>query len=325
MAKVDTGGTVQLTELVDSRGVAVSVDREASVIRGVKLLGLTSRNGREYLPEAIRGAAKLYEGKQVNVDHLEGNARRSYRDRLGRLTGIQVREDGLYGDLVLNPKHDVADQLMWDAEHAPENVGFSHDARGKTSTRGGKTIVEEIRSVRSVDLVADPATTAGLFESGVPSDDNQDPIIEEVKKMTVELKEATLGQLRKERPDLIESIAAELDQSEKVKAMVAENKSLKEDLATAKAEGAKQKVAASVVTELAEAKLDPSNKTHVPELFMESLLAEPDGEKRKAIIADRSKLIEAASRSGKPISSGRGTGDQLQEMDLKDRVGSWQA
>jgi hypothetical protein len=318
--KKEDPNNLPLLEIVDNRGVTVTVDREANVIRGVKLLGLTSRNGREYLPEAVRAAAHMYEGKQVNVDHLEGNGRRSYRDRLGRLTGIEVRKDGLYGDLVLNPKHDVAEQLMWDAEHAPENVGFSHDAKGKTSTRGGKVIVEEIRSVRSVDLVAEPATTSGLFES---EDSSEDTITHKVKKMSIELTEATIGQLKKDRPDLVESIVAELGEGEKIKAMVAENKSLKEELAAEKLDVAKQKVAASVAKEFAEAKLDPSNKTHVPELFTEQLLAESDDEKRKALIADRAKLIEAASRSGKPISSGRGTGEELKEMDLKDRVGSW--
>lgn len=161
-------GSRRLLEFCTSAGVAVRCDRERSVIHGVKILGRESRNGRSYTLGAMSAAAKLYEGKPVNVDHVNGD-RRSYRDRIGRLSGIQIREDGLYGDLAVNPKHPLAEQLFWDAEHAPENVGLSHDAQGKTAVRGGKVIVEAVETVRSVDLVAEPATTRGLYE-GVEAD-----------------------------------------------------------------------------------------------------------------------------------------------------------
>ena len=54
---------------------------------------------------------------------------------------------------------------MWDAEHAPENVGFSHNVEARVGRRGDRVVVEAIIRVQSVDLVADPATTRGLFES----------------------------------------------------------------------------------------------------------------------------------------------------------------
>jgi hypothetical protein len=38
------------------------------VIRGAKILGLRSRDGREYLPETLSSAAALYEGAKVNVN-----------------------------------------------------------------------------------------------------------------------------------------------------------------------------------------------------------------------------------------------------------------
>ena len=45
-----------LQEYVDSRHERLRVDRTAGVIRGVKLLGLNSRNGRRYREEALSGA-----------------------------------------------------------------------------------------------------------------------------------------------------------------------------------------------------------------------------------------------------------------------------
>jgi len=154
------------TEILQERAdvSGARVDRANAIIRGVKLLGIASRNGREYPLKTLRAAVERYIHRAVNVDHAGGDGRRSYRDRIGTIISAECRPDGLYGNLRINPKHVLSEQLLWDAEHAPENVGLSHDAEGKVVRRGGKMIVEKIESVRSVDLVADPASTAGLFE-----------------------------------------------------------------------------------------------------------------------------------------------------------------
>ena len=160
-----------LQEFVDSRGVAVRVDRPAGVIRGVKILGLESRNGRSYLPGALATAAHLYEGAKVNVNHPKGHPQspRDYHERIGVIRGVTLREqEGLFGDFHFNPAHALAEQLVWDAEHAPENVGFSHNVQARLGQHGDRQVVEAILKVQSVDLVADPATTRGLFESSNP-------------------------------------------------------------------------------------------------------------------------------------------------------------
>ncbi len=157
----------QLHEYCSSRGLSIPIDRAAAVIRGVKLLGLTSKNGREYPAAVLERARALYEAAKVNVNHPKGHpsAPRDYQDRIGVIRSVEVRTgEGLFGDLHYNPKHVLAEQLAWDAEHAPENVGFSHNVRARTTRRGDAVIVEEILAVNSVDLVADPATTSGLFE-----------------------------------------------------------------------------------------------------------------------------------------------------------------
>jgi chorismate mutase len=166
----DMDGTsegTRLLEYANSANLTLRVDRERGVIQGVKILGLSSANRRTYLPEALRQAVKLYEGVAVNVDHIRSGELRSYRDRIGKLVNVRFANDGLYGDLVVNPKHPLAEQLFWDAEHNPENVGLSHDARGRTVVRNGQVVVEAIEAVRSVDLVAEPATTKSLYEAAV--------------------------------------------------------------------------------------------------------------------------------------------------------------
>jgi hypothetical protein len=100
-----------LREFVDSRGVAIRVDREAGVIRGVKVLGLKSRNGRTYLPDALVQAAALYEGAKVNVNHAKTSpfGPRDYQDRIGAIRNVQSRRDeGLFADFHFNPKHALA-------------------------------------------------------------------------------------------------------------------------------------------------------------------------------------------------------------------------
>jgi len=167
MSKSHKPATQTIRETLTCEGLSLAVDREAGVIRGVKVLGPASRNGREYTQESLRKGVGLYEGVRVNVNHVGRGESRGYGDRIGRLENAQVREGAIFADLRFNPKHALAEQLAWDAENAPGNVGLSHDAEGRLSRRGGKAVVEEILSVRSVDLVADPATTTGLFEGEI--------------------------------------------------------------------------------------------------------------------------------------------------------------
>ena len=159
-----------LQERLMSAGVG-SVDRAAGVLKNVKVLGLESRNGRRYDPAAVKAAVSLYEGCPVGIDHARENGR-SYKDRFGVLRNARyVENDGLRADLHFNVKHPMAEQVLFDAEQAPQNVGLSHDVDAQMG-RGtdGKPMVTAIRKVNSVDLVANPATTNGLFESDHSAD-----------------------------------------------------------------------------------------------------------------------------------------------------------
>lgn len=188
-----------LQEYVDCRGVPVRVDRQHGVIRGVKILGPESRNGRSYPAETLAAAAALYEEAKVNVNHPKGDPRwpRDYQDRIGVIRNVVARPDGLFADFCFNPKHALAEQLLWDAEHAPQNVGFSHNVEAQTVRRGDRTVVEAILKVQSVDLVADPATTQGLFEASEqsPKTDLVDALLHESSVKIARL-EAEVGRLR---------------------------------------------------------------------------------------------------------------------------------
>ena len=158
---------------------ALKVDRENHVIRGVKILGDTSRNihpvsGKRYryTDNALKGFAKLQEGARVYVDHPspdKPNTPRSYADQLGDLRNVRADlkegQKGTYGDLHYNPSHPLASQFLADAEHNPHRLALSHLAEGAGRASGDWHLVEEARSVASVDLVCRGGTTDSLFEA----------------------------------------------------------------------------------------------------------------------------------------------------------------
>ena len=143
------------------------VDKESMVIRGVKILGRESKNGRTYSDAALDKLATMYEQQSVNVDHdrSSANPERKMSDGFGVLRNIKKQPDGVYGDLHYLREHPLAPVILERAERMPESFGLSHAAEGRVVKKKGKLIVEDVAAVHSVDIVREPATTAGLFES----------------------------------------------------------------------------------------------------------------------------------------------------------------
>ena len=135
-------------------------------VSNVRILGRVSHNKRVYTKEALQKAIPLYEGKLVNVDHpTSESASVSATSRFGWISGIEMKEDGLYAkSFKYNPAHPFAETFSWWAGHNPSAIGFSHNAYGEGETRDGVFVINEIKAVESVDVVANPATTNGLFE-----------------------------------------------------------------------------------------------------------------------------------------------------------------
>jgi hypothetical protein len=145
------------------------VDCGAGVLRGVKILGRESRNGREYAPAALEQAARLYQGRAVNLNHARGEGEeRPVEAAIGWLESVELRADGVYGDLHYLKSHPHAACLVEAALRNPRRFGLSHHAVGRVARRAGREVVESIERVRSVDVVQNPATNNGLFESEDP-------------------------------------------------------------------------------------------------------------------------------------------------------------
>ena len=280
--------TEMLQEFCDSRGVAIRVDRPSGVIRGVKVLGFESRNGRTYLPEALAQAVRLYEDAKVNVNHPKGNPAgpRDYQDRIGAIRNVAVRPgEGLFADLHFNPKHALAEQLAWDAEHAPENVGFSHNVEARTARRGDRVVVEAITRVQSVDLVADPATTRGLFESA-----ETQPA---AATQAAAANRLSVDDLKRDYPELVEAIRGEL---------AGEVRRLREEVERLTAVEALHEKRLAARRLLREFNLpDPETddrlaKTIAGERFCESLLAAPSEQAMRELVEERARLVQTLAR-----------------------------
>lgn len=143
------------------------VDRDKGIIRGVKILGADSENGRHYTPEARALAVKegVYEGRAVFTDHpAKPGDPRPVRHKLGRLVNIRLVDGVPYGDLEVLKSHPDAELVFEVAERMPEQLGLSHNAQGEGEEKDGVFVVHRITEVRSVDVVTEPATTNGFFE-----------------------------------------------------------------------------------------------------------------------------------------------------------------
>lgn len=297
---------VQISESLE--GLGVVVDKEASVIRGVKLIGLESRNGRSYPGSVLKAAVPHYEGVKVNIDHPDKpTAPRSLLSRSGVIRSARYLEGkGVFGDYHFNPKHQAAEQIAWDAENNPSAVGFSHNANLRISTKKGKSIVEAIAGVRSLDLVADPATTSGFFESEEGSTDESDnSTTPETEDKTLELKDMTLEQILEGREDIRNLIKKENDET--LESLRAENEKLKTEKALATH-------LATVESELTESKLTAEQ---VSEAFRKIVQGVESKEDRAELIADRVAIFEGQKTpTKKPKTTPVQEGEKLTKESL---------
>lgn len=154
-----------LTERFALNPAGVTVDREKGVIRNVRICGETSMNGRKYPPTVLRRDFPKYENAKVYFDHSR-QGERSVRDVAGWLSDVKPDTDGIpRGNLNLYLTDPNSGKVLEAAERNPNQLGLSHVAECKSEFKGGVEVIESIESVISVDIVTDPATNRGLFES----------------------------------------------------------------------------------------------------------------------------------------------------------------
>ncbi|MHC4122448.1 MAG: hypothetical protein ACYSSI_02655 [Planctomycetota bacterium] len=146
----------------------ITIDSESRVLHNVALVGMVSRNNRRYTREALQTGATKYEGVRVYIDHPhkedERRGWRSVRDLAGKIENVRFDGQKLRGDISLL-NNDGGKLTFEIANGMPEIAGMSHNAFGKFHRENGQEVIETIDRVVSVDVVTEPATNNGFFES----------------------------------------------------------------------------------------------------------------------------------------------------------------
>lgn len=172
---------------------------DEGILTGVKLLGIRSKNKRKYTSKkAVASATALLEGAQVHVDHPAVPSQpRGYRESFGVVESVTyAKGKGHFGTLKFCPTTDVGKKFIWDVRNNPKAMGMSINAMitGEKRDKDGDLVVEEIRMLRSVDLVTRPGTADGIFE-------HEEPDLQEDDEMPI-----TLETLESEHKDLVDAL-----------------------------------------------------------------------------------------------------------------------
>ena len=253
--ELEEAAVEQLLQEVFETGQALreaQIDRGGRLISNVTLLGKVSKNGRVYSDQAMNDAVRLFERAPFYLDHpteaqlRERKGARPVMDLAGQIVNARRVGDSVRGDIHVLEREPMASFVFALAEQMPNQAGMSLRGHGKVrpSQHGQGEVVEGLASVAAVELVTDPATTTGLFESiNHPEGD-------------VDFKTLTAADIKKHRPELIEALVRETQpEAADALALKREVKSLKEQLADKEATEQESVRAALITKKLAEAKL----------------------------------------------------------------------
>ena len=99
------------------------VDRKNGILHAVKVLGRHSKNGREYPPEVMRGAVRLYDGIQVCLEHLSrGRQQELVGDTIGVLRNPKFKSDSIFAALHILKSHPRSEYILDVAESLPVSI-----------------------------------------------------------------------------------------------------------------------------------------------------------------------------------------------------------
>jgi len=303
--------SVELREFTNTVGVGAAVNRDTCTITGLKILGPESRNKRHYSESLRRSTAHLYEGVPAYFDHLKPGAERSYADCFGHWSNIRALPEGTFGDLKYNPKHPMAEAVLHDIENGTKGVGCSPDHYGNGPVgRDGKRMVESITVVKSIDIVANPATNRSFSES--TNEGNAD-MAELAEQLTEAL--TKVSTLATEKQSLAEQVTK---LTEQVSTLVGEKSKLQESVDAAAAATKIAEHKAAVVKLLDDNKI--AAHLRKPELIaMYEAVDIKAAEAGIKSLAESTKGTVVRSVSGTPLSESKGgaTGSTTGAFDPK--------
>ena len=162
-----------LKDLFEFAGGPARLDRATGVIRGTTLITAVSQNGggkggRRYSDVALKQIATMADGLPAYLNHVAPELAfkpRDVRDLIGVHRNVRYHP---HVGRITSDLHVLDHQVplvFGIAEKLGDRVGNSLVSPGLVQREGDVEVVKEVLAVRSADLVSDPASTKGLFES----------------------------------------------------------------------------------------------------------------------------------------------------------------
>lgn len=287
----------------------------SNVVKNVCLLSPESQHGYRYSTEAMAEAVGKYNSVQVYISHpTEEELKTGRRDIMklaGKVTTPRFEGGKIRGDVVTLPD-DYGKKFLDVAKIMPESAGCSHVAELELTRLNGDLVVESIKEVLSVDLVASPATNKNMFESH-----NDNSHKKEKKQMDYE--DVKLEELRTARPQIVDALIGEgkASRDDEFKTLEAEKKEIEKKFDELSVKVAHSEKLATVSKMIAESKLP---KEACTDIFQKTLLAiESTGDEfekaAKILLEDRMNLVGGVKNMGGSKRAGDGGGGTKVDAD----------
>jgi hypothetical protein len=151
------------------------VNRDTGMIENTAIITSHSSNGgkgrRVYSDRALQQIAKMSEGLPAYANHVAPDLAfkpRDVREMIGKHTNVRFVKGADGVGRVMSDLHIAEHHQPWVfslADRMGDVIGNSLVSRGTVKMEGDTEVVDDILQVRSADLVSDPASTRGLYES----------------------------------------------------------------------------------------------------------------------------------------------------------------
>jgi len=154
------------------------IENSSQTLRNVAIMSSgRSKNGRTYTQKAMQKVAQLVENCKCFLDHpsedfTNSGQVRGIRDFAGQFFNARYSSGQVKSDLKVVKHHW---NLLESLATMGASVGMSINAKVMQRTNEkGENIIEDIHSLKSVDVVSSPALTSGIFESHFDKLENKD-------------------------------------------------------------------------------------------------------------------------------------------------------
>ena len=160
------------------------VDRENCIIRGVPLISVGTAKGHDMDIDSVTLSQALSlipaTGLKAKINHRDSTGVRSIN---GRFHSPRMEGSTLRADWHLLKTHADTPWILEMADKQPEDCGISLSCKAGTQVAASGRKVMRIQTLKSADLVDDPAATDSLLEALPVDTESEDMKIEELAEL----------------------------------------------------------------------------------------------------------------------------------------------